>query len=433
MSKENTRPYSAKVNTKITDMDKKNAKDSILKAFQIAGLVSENNIICPNCGNSKKGKIKIKTSAKSGNLYWHCFPCGEHGDAIELLVKFMNLKFNEAINLLLDRDAIQQSNIGKVIPVFEIAPAFVATVDSEIYNYILSLGDQQAAFDYYAVWHIAPEAVKEAGSVVLLDPTTIQQKLLKKFSRDRLIKSGIMTIDKNKKDFFLFNNEYNVVEPHLSPLGDVVGMQFRPSVKQAKKVKAHKNWKKLWTGQLSPSGEILDPSDAWELAYKGNKEKAGEKVLYVTPFLSLKGASDESLVGCGLWRISKLKKGSKIYIVEGFKDLLAARTMGVEAYAIPGVGVMPPTTALVELKKHHMVVMLDGDEAGERGRLALMNWFKEHGVSASLFPNQRQGLDVADILVEKNAHSGCQCPTCKEWLIAYPYTRDNCPCKSCAV
>jgi hypothetical protein len=38
------------VNKNITDTDKKIAKDSILKAFQIAGLTSEDSIVCPNCG-----------------------------------------------------------------------------------------------------------------------------------------------------------------------------------------------------------------------------------------------------------------------------------------------------------------------------------------------------------------------------------------------
>jgi 5S rRNA maturation endonuclease (ribonuclease M5) len=420
------------VNKNITDTDKKIAKDSILKAFQIAGLTSEDSIVCPNCGNSKKGKIKVKTSAKSGNLYWHCFPCGEHGDAIELLTKFMNYTFVDAINLLLDRDPLQNSMGNfKVLPKFEIAPPFLAKVNSAVYDYLLSLGSADEAVKYYGVWHIAPEAVIEAGSVVLVNARKIQNLLIAKFSKEELIECGVLTKDKAGRDFFLFNSEYNVVEPHRNDSGSVVGMQFRPSPQQMLKVKAHKDWKKRWSGKLSSSGEILDPSEAWEEAYSFNSAQAGEKIPYVTPFLSLKGAGRESLVGCGLWRIGKLPKGSKIYVVEGFKDLLAARTLGVEAYAIPGVGVMPSDKVCKLFKSHHMVVMLDGDEAGAKGRAALMAHFKEQGITSSIFPNQREGMDVADILVEKFAHTDCSCSTCKAWVISHPYDKETCGCRSC--
>ena len=198
-----------------------------------------------------------------------------------------------------------------------------------------------------------------------------------------------------------------------------------------KKVQAHKDWKKKWSNHFSLTGEKLDPSDAWDLAYRQNPEETGEKVPYVTPFLSLKGASDQSLIGCGIWRINKLKSRSNIYIVEGFKDLLAARTMGVEAYAIPGVGVMPPKILLDTLKEHHMILMLDGDDAGEMGRNNLLNYFKEQKISASLYPNIRKNMDVTDLLVERFAHKDCSCLTCSKFVKEHPYNKDECPCKSC--
>ena len=430
MSKVVKKPYSGKA-TKVTNDDKKLAKVQIEKAFHIAGLITDGRISCPNCGNNKKGKIKVKSSANSGDPYWHCFPCDAHGDAIELLTKYMNISFIDAVNILLDRDVIEGLNTVTPDYKINIEPAFQAIVDFEVYNNLIMKGSQKLAYEYYSQWHISPQAVKEAGSVVIEDAKVAQNFLLNKFGRERLLKSGILTVDKNGADFFLFSEDYNVIEPHLSPEGDVVGMQFRPSPKQSKKVQAHKKWKKRWSNQFLPNGELLEPSEAWELAYKKNKDLAGERIPYVTPFLSLKGATDKSLVGCGLWRISKLQNKSKIYIVEGFKDLLAARTLGVEAYAIPGVGVMPPKLALDQLKNHQIIVMLDGDKAGERGRESLMSYFKDHKINALISPNIREGMDVADILVERHAHGGCKCITCKSWLKDNPFNKENCPCKAC--
>jgi 5S rRNA maturation endonuclease (ribonuclease M5) len=422
---------------RITDEEKLAAKHQLAQAFSIAGLIQDGNPVCPKCSTSKKGKVQLKTSADTGIPYWKCHKCSERGDAISILTDVKGYEFTDAINLLIGRDGSGKSLRRVTRPEVEITPSFTAVIDVEIYNTIRDYGSLDLAQRYYQRWHISPEAVAEAGSRYITDAASLHATLLDKFGRSRLIACGVLTIDKNGKDFFLFNDDYPVIEVHASPAGHVVGMQFRPSPKRMLKVKAHKEWKRRWTGVIDNDGNELEPADAWLNAYTADPDTTGSKAPYVTPFLSLKGAGIDSLVGCGLPRIANLQSSqsdaspTKVYVVEGFKDLLAARTLGVEAYAIPGTGVMPPAKVCKILARHHMVVTLDGDEAGARGRANLMAWFKTQGVPAVEKTDMRNGMDIADILVERNAHNGCNCETCVDWRTNNLFDPSSCSCATC--
>jgi hypothetical protein len=307
-------------------------------------------------------------------------------------------------------------------------------VDVEVYNMIRDSGDLQSAQAYYARWHIDPKIVEVSGSRYLHNCEKLHEELLAQFGRERLIACGVIIIDKNGKDFFLFNDDYPVIEPHLSPKGHVVGMQFRPSPKRMEKVRSHKRWKQRWSGHRDANGNDLDPEQAWQQAYVNDPENAGERHKYVMPFLSLRGAGTDSLVGCGISEIAKLpitNPPTKVYIVEGFKDWLAARTLGVHAYAIPGTGVMPPVKVCKMLARHQMIVTLDGDEAGAKGRANVMLWLAEQKVPAIEKTDMREGMDIADILVESYAHRGCLCSTCVEWREDHLFDPATCPCRSC--
>ena len=416
-----------------TDADKLLAKSKLREAFEFVGLVSDNGIpVCPSCGTNKKGKVVLRSSSKSGNPYWKCHKCSERGDAIGLLT-LTGLSFPEAMNTLLGRNT-KGVKINKIKPTVSLSDAFVAVVDVEVYNYIRAQGSIEESVRYYQKWHIDSDVVRDSGSTYLLDCESIHKDLLIRFGRDRLLAAGVITLDRNGNDFFLFNDDYPVIEPHLSPNGHVVGMQFRPSYKRMEKVHAHKKWKKRWSGIVASDGSVLDPDDAWRSAYAIDPVAAGEREKYVAPFLSLKGAGTDSLVGCGAHSLSKLPLGDKplkVFVVEGFKDYLAARTLGVNAYAIPGTGVMPPKKVCNLLKRFLMVVTLDGDQAGAKGRANLLAYFHENNVPAVEKSDIREGMDITDILVEAKAHSGCSCETCKEWVNDHPYDRNTCPCVSC--
>jgi hypothetical protein len=400
----------------------------VIKAFAILGLIDNGNLVCPNCQTSKNKKVEHKISAKGVN-YWSCHKCGSYGSATKLL-RVNGIKLPKAVAMLLDENTTIISNT-KISDIS--VNRFKSTVDIEVYKFLLNMGSVKLSQDYYSTWHIMPDYVLESKSVGIEDFALMRSTLLKRFGKDRIIASGLLTIDRNGNDYWLINKDYNIIEPHHDVLGNVVAMQFRPSGSQLLKVQAHKRFKSKWSGiKDAVSGELLDPSEAY-LKAKERGEVVGDEVAYVPPFMSIKGASNDSLVGCGLFRIAQLDKPTDIYVVEGFKDLLAARTLGVEAYAIPGIGAMP-NPAICDFfkeKGHNLIVMLDGDEAGALGRETLAKHFEKNNVKYKVKNNVRSGMDVTDILVEENAHAGCKCKTCYLWRESKIFDPDNCVCRVC--
>jgi 5S rRNA maturation endonuclease (ribonuclease M5) len=433
--KEIKRPTSGSQNKssklKFSRQDIERADGEILLAFAILGLVSkENTLVCPVCGTSRNKKVEVKTSASSGRLYWTCHRCPETwgGSAIDLLEQHGGRTFVQAVNELLG--IVKGTATAVLRPNISISDAFSAVVDVEIYDALCSYGNLEAAQQYYAQWHIDPIFVAEAGGTMLLDCDAIIKDLLVRFGLERLVQCGLVTQDKHGNPVFLFSNDYCVIEPHQAPSGHIVGLQFRPSVARMVAITAHKAWKARWSNIPDAKGSIQDPTDAWREAYTKDRS-VGPKMPYVTPFLSLRGGTPDHLVGCGLKRLLEIPKGSTVYVVEGFKDLLAARTLGVEAYAIPGTGVMPPERSIELLRQHNVIAMLDGDAAGAKAREHLVSYLTDRGVACKPFENIREGLDVADILVERHAHALCQCPTCIQWVASHPYDPSTCPCKTC--
>lgn len=413
--------------TNIAQEDIDRADEQLALAFAQLGLIKDGTLICPKCGANKPKKVAFKTSAK-GRPYWTCYPCGARGSATKLLREH-GMRFNDAVDLLLGRGNATAKPVE--IPEHIVQPNFVAVIDVEVFDFIHAAGSLEKAQEYYARWHITADAVEKAGGRYLTGCVKLQQQLTAKFGIERLRECGVVTVDKNGRDFFLFSDDYPVVEVHMKPNGHVVGMQFRPSPKQRLKVDAHKAWKRRWSRFKDRDGNPIDASDAWAKAHEKDPARAGDKVAYVTPFLSLKGAGPQSLVGGGLKALTRIPKGSTVYIVEGHKDLMALYSMGLCGYSIPGTGVMPPENVCRALSIFDVVVALDGDAAGAKGRKNLLEHLAAHGVNAREKQQIREGMDVTDILVERHAHNGCGCETCAAWVAEHPYDPAVCPCTTC--
>jgi hypothetical protein len=449
---------------KIPDEDIEAANRNITTAFQIINRVSGGQLVCPVCGASKK-KVVIRDSESSGQRYWKCFKCQNHGSAVKLLQDYDGYTFPDAVNTLLGREVKRGAGARKVdvssLPTIQVEVSFTATVDVEVYDALRSLGSVEKAKPYWALMaHISPEVVEESGSVSLEGVSRIQAELIRRFGKPRLIAAGLMKTE-DSKDFWYFSERYPIMEPHLRACSEMrldwseyaeaaraakaaglevpsapfkpfctdfeddthyhtVGMQFRPSLTQKAKLDAHTAWKKRWKGFAGPDGTELEPSEAWKQAHALAPETAGEKVDYVPKFMSLKGGGVESLVGCGLERLANLPDGQSVYNVEGFKDRLAARTMGLEAYGLPGTGAMPSSKSARVLRRHSNVLSMDGDEAGQKGREALLVHYAGLDVPARLSTGTQAGMDVADILNKRRAEEGHQCPTCDAWRAAHP-------------
>lgn len=386
---------SAPARTRITDDDKDQARTMIGEAFAMAGLISGGKYVCPACQrvHSKKGTLSVRDRGT-----WKCFSSDNGGDAISLVQETFGYTFPQAVNALLGRpvDGAEppKPKVRNLPPVEEARPT--SEIDSEVYSAVLQFSGQdgvEAAAQYYGYWHISPEAVYESGACMVLDTRALEAALTERFGMERLHKCGLVVKTPKGKDYFLVNRDYPVIEPHITPAGRVVGMQFRPSEKQREKVEAHKKW----------------------AAAKERGDTSVPEAKYVPKFMSLSGIdADESLVGFGLRRLWEAPPATVFRVVEGFKDYLAARTMGHEAFGIPGTSAVLSDNVVNLLKRHRIAVALDGDEAGEAARERWVALLREKGVATRPLP-MPPGYDVADILVERHAKRGCADEVCSNW------------------
>jgi hypothetical protein len=431
------------------------ARGEIKRAFELAGLVSQNgHPVCPVCG--KTGASRVKLFPEGG---WHCFSgswChGHNGGAVDLLVS-RGWGFTEAVAALLGRPVPTRSGrrTGPTNPVTIVADidGFKAVCDSDVYQALLDEGDLAAAQRYFARWHISDEAVAELGATFVTDPAGTQARMLERFGRDRLIAAGVISPGSDRPDYWCVGSEhYPLLEPHRSPNGTTVGLQARPSAKREARYRAHLAYAAARRAAEAVGDTFREP--AWNERYVGK-------------FSSLRGGqTGVHLIGGGLPRLAELEDDTSVYIVEGLKDLLAMRTLGFEAYALPGVGVTPPPVALAELSRFTLSMAFDADDGGDTGIARLSQSLARAGivtdelaaewrsanadmsatdaVAAGLATlglgddglaaatatmaarSQRglgcrrkrppQGMDVTDVLVERRAAEGCRCAACRAW------------------
>lgn len=391
------------------------ARELLVETFQKLGLVTPSgNPICPACAASKKGQVALKKTDEKFSPTWKCYRCGERGSSIDaVLIKLSldNTQARLAARIILGKAPLPK-NIEKSTAVLSLDTR-KSTADPEVYKELMQTGSTAGAIEFWGKWHISPEAVLESASVLLDDPKGSANYLMRRFGLSRLQKSGL--VGGKTGDWFLFGNgsdnfSYSIIEPQTNSEGDILNMQFRATGKTAELAQLHKNW-------------VSAGKDG------GNDDQ--EKPPYVPRFVSLAGMEKSSQVGYGLFRLSQIEP-SKVYILEGFKDLLAARTMGYEAYSIAGVSHMPTQLAINILSKHNLVLVLDGDSAGELGRESITKLFESVGLKSKIQP-LREGYDMADVLIERKAHTGCSCETCTSFKLSHPASSLSCPCVTCSL
>lgn len=410
------------------------ARRDIKRAFEVCGLADDSgHPVCPNCG--KTGPNRVKFYQDGG---WHCFSAdschGKKGGAISLVMERRGLSFKDAASILLGREISERARRTKALPppvvVKTEAEDFKAAVDSTVYARLAELGSVDDAVLYYERFGIDRASVEESGAFYIKNAQEVQRKLMSEFGRDRLVSCGLMAAGADgREDAWMFSDRYPVAEVHRHVKGHILGMQFRMSQGQEKRYNAHKNY-----SQSRKAAEARGETH--------REMRPDEK--YVPKFMSLKGGSgSDHLVGMGLPRIGEIKPGDTIYIVEGFKDMLAMRTLGFESYALPGAGAAPPKEPARVLARFNLALAFDADEGGDKGGEFLSRSLARHGILAddAEIPEDAHpwaeatrdyraerglkcyrkrppaGRDVADVLAEHLATKSktCSCRACKAY------------------
>jgi hypothetical protein len=290
--------------------------------------------------------------------------------------------FRDALDALSGGEIRHPDGAVPEIPVLEVKRQFTAVPNPELYRAVLDLGSVEAAQEFYGRWHISPEVVASSRAVRIVDQRRLLRDLSATFGPDELVRAGLAT----EEGYLLVNQRYPVIEPHLLPDGRVAGMQFRGSEETERLVAAHKAYKV-----------------AKESVEARGEKYTGDKAKHVPKFMSLNGASPASRCGFNLPEIAAAaKSGShrRVWLVEGFKDVLAGAELGMLCYGLPGAGLLPVRAVCALLSQFDVRVALDGDAAGAAGRERLLKHLARFGITATE-KAPPVGMDICDVLVAK--------------------------------
>lgn len=353
-----------------TDID--DALGQLETAFALIGCVNGNTFTCPVCGESRKGKVVLRPAKK----YWKCYVCGTYPDdpryknAIDLVKERCNVPFPKAVNILLGRNdgPIPKAKIVEILATAKSDDGFTASDDPWVFDLYTEILESphcslERAVAYYSDRHISADAVAAMRFRYITDPEALRNDLVAKWGEEKLIQAGIAVEYENGLRLLCGWN-YPVIEPAIDHTGKVRNLQFRPSLKQREKIRAHKR---------------------------------GEGP-YVPTFMSIKGAGPKHLIGIGLHLLAE-GDPRVVMIAEGAADAAAGYTLGATGmYAIPGTNIMPPKGVVQYLEKrgHKIVVALDGDDAGIKARPTVAAHFRDNGYAQGA--SRRLNIDVPGLL-----------------------------------
>ncbi|HUU26778.1 MAG TPA: CHC2 zinc finger domain-containing protein [archaeon] len=333
----------------------------IIDVAKLLGICVKNNKSrCPL--GTHEDKIP-SFSIKEDTNTWKCFGCNEGGSNIDLVAKVLNIGFNEAVEWLmcsynmdsskLKRKAVKGSNVQQKklfyrTETYDIQSAFYPKgSDNDIYEKLLELCPiTKKGTDYLEKRGFSAELIKNARIGELEAPKETWAKLITLYGVKRLLNCGIA----KKKD-----NKATLV------------------------------W---W-----------DRSILFPFLYQ-------EKVVYIQGrrFNHTKGPKYINLSGLSkpMYNsevLKKIKIRSKVLILEGVPDTLAAIGNGYNAVGILGVGSFRDSWISL-FADYNIIIVFDMDEAGKKGASKLTTLFSKGGKIVRV-AKLNEGQDLEEYLRSK--------------------------------
>lgn len=310
-----------------------------------------NKAICPFHNDTNPSlSFNIKEN------YYHCFSCGASGDNIKLVKEMLHCNFNEAVEFI-------TGNNYKKIEYNKKEVNIKKTINNNcnfdnIYKTFLSLLDNKEALDYLQKRCIIKKQIIDNQIKNLpkdkKEQLFIINELLKYYSEDNLIKSGIIAKNKEYNNLYLFHYRHRLIIPYFDTTGDNI---------------------------LSIQGRTID-------------EDIKPKYLFN------KNAKDS------IYNINKLGNNKDVIICEGVIDALSLERFGYVSIALSGATKSNILKEYDFLKNYNIYSFSDNDDAGKRliKDIYKLNNYKG-AFSIENFTINNNVKDINDILVKADIKS----------------------------
>ena len=313
-----------------------------------------NKAICP-FHNDKNPSLSFNVKEN----YYHCFSCGASGDNIKLVMELLKCSFNEAITFITGNDykAINYKYNNKEY--IKENKVIINENYSDLYSIFIDLIDNKEALSYLKKRCITEKQVIENKIKNIpkgkKDQLLIINKLLKYYSEDNLIKSGILAKSKEYNNLYLFHYRHRLIIPYFD--------------KDGKKIN-------------SIQGRNIDNQEI--------KPK----------YLFNKNAEDS------IYNIHKLSDVKDLIICEGAIDALSLERLGYCAIALSGVSKVNILEKYDILKEYNIYSFSDNDNAGKRLIKDIYNIDNYKGsFLIKSFTNNSSVKDINELLMKSNIKS----------------------------
>lgn len=271
-----------------------------------------------------------------------CFGCGEGGDAIAFIMKHEKIDYGEAMKLLAEMynvaleydehyDPVKDQDKKDAVAELRAVVKFVSD------KYSKELQTATPALEYLAKRRITPEVIGEwnlgfaPDDFRFITPSLVNMGKLK-----AAVEAGI-SVSKEGRNYDFYRNRITI--PILDVKGNMAGLAGRI-------MPGNNGTAKYFNSVESP---IYHKSEIWFGLYQAITAKIFKQVDYV-------------------------------YIVEGYFDVIAMHETGcINTVAACGTAISEDHVKLLKRYVKHVVLMLDGDDAGKSKSMKHIDLFLRLG------------------------------------------------------
>ena len=273
---------------------------------------------------------------------YKCFSCGESGNVITFVEKFLGISFHEAVKLLADRAGIKLNiNVPKKTNKYDKYYEITDTVNKYFKNNIFSSNGQQA-LKYLNDRHIDKDIINKFN-IGISTNNKLHEILAKKYNLEDLLKIDIVR-EVDNKIYDTFQNR--IMFPIIDEDNNVVGFSGRKYLKN-------------------------DLEDKQLSKYVNSRET--DIFIKSKIFYNINNA------------LPNIKKSKEIIITEGFMDTIRMVSIGYNnTVALMGTAFTKEHLDKIIKYKCKVVLNLDQDNAGVLGTISIGDELIKNNIDVSV-------------------------------------------------
>lgn len=330
-------------------------------AYKLGLKLTKNRMHCFNPQHTDKTPSLTFNIDKN---YFHCFGCNIGGSTIELVMSYNGFSRNEAIRWLAQEFGYSQNKSSRLVRqkrilnqhtvIHKETSALAVTPDHEVYAWIIDKCDLPAEISNYLEGRgFSDDTIAHFNIKGHLKPVKLISEAEDYWGKKRLIEAGLFNYNEAREKYIPVWWDAVVIVPFYNESSKPFFLQAR---------------------RLNP--------------IKGSK------------YVGLSGIP-KPLFNSNI--VNTLPVGSKIYIVEGVMDVLAAHTLNMNA-----IGVLGATTKLQRawaeaLNNFSITVMPDNDQAGMKFKESVIDAFWQIGKSINVEYLPSGINDLSELLSKREA------------------------------